>query len=57
MRRHPQMVFQQDWVRAIVKRGTRSAAIMLMDFAASGGAGRGGGAGDVPIGWPANSLG
>jgi hypothetical protein len=54
MRRHPQMVFQQDWVRAIVKRGTRSAAIMLMDFAASGGAGRGGGAGDAH--WMASEL-
>jgi len=54
MRRHPQLVFRQDWVRAIIKRGTRSAAIMLLDFAASGGVGRGADAGDAY--WMAHEL-
>lgn len=54
MRRHPQLVFRQDWARAIIKRGTRSAAIMLMDFAASGGVGRGADAGDAY--WMAREL-
>ena len=36
MDRRPQLASGHDWVRAIIKRGTRSAAIMLMDFASNG---------------------
>lgn len=39
MERHPRIASEHDWVRAIVKRGTRSAAILLMDIVANGGAG------------------
>jgi len=35
MERHPQLVSRHDWLRAIIKRGTRSAAIMLMDLVAN----------------------
>jgi NACHT conflict system protein len=34
MRRHPRLADNHSWVRAIVKRGTRGAGMMLMDLAA-----------------------
>jgi hypothetical protein len=54
MERHPQIASRHDWARAIVKRGTRSGAIMLMDLAAGERAGTGPGPGDVY--WMAREL-
>jgi hypothetical protein len=36
MRRYPPLASQHDWVRTIVKRGSKAAGIMLMDIAADG---------------------